>query len=254
MSWAARRRFFILSILGAIGVAFLAIVIIATTYHAPSCHDGIQNQGEQGVDCGGPCPYLCTALEQTPSVLYTQALPAGPGRTDVIAAIENRNATAAAKNVPWTVVLYAPDNTFVQQKSGTVDLPPGATVPVFIPNISTGSQTVKSAFLTIASSSPRWYTMATDTRAVPKVLSTNLAGTTQAPRVTAVLQNPDVTLMSNVRAVVVVQDAQGNVIGASQTIVPSIPGSGQATATFTWNAPFSQTPAAITVTPIVPLP
>ena len=26
---------------------------------APTCSDGIQNQGETGVDCGGPCPAIC---------------------------------------------------------------------------------------------------------------------------------------------------------------------------------------------------
>ena len=25
----------------------------------PTCDDGIQNQGEQGIDCGGPCPVVC---------------------------------------------------------------------------------------------------------------------------------------------------------------------------------------------------
>jgi hypothetical protein len=24
-----------------------------------TCHDGIRNQGEQGIDCGGPCPVVC---------------------------------------------------------------------------------------------------------------------------------------------------------------------------------------------------
>jgi len=26
----------------------------------PTCNDGIQNQGEEGTDCGGPCPQLCS--------------------------------------------------------------------------------------------------------------------------------------------------------------------------------------------------
>ena len=26
---------------------------------APTCSDGIQNQGETGIDCGGPCPAIC---------------------------------------------------------------------------------------------------------------------------------------------------------------------------------------------------
>src|SRR5208283_2039556 len=25
----------------------------------PTCTDGIQNQGETGIDCGGPCPNAC---------------------------------------------------------------------------------------------------------------------------------------------------------------------------------------------------
>lgn len=27
-----------------------------------SCDDGVQNRGEAGVDCGGPCPFGCTGL------------------------------------------------------------------------------------------------------------------------------------------------------------------------------------------------
>jgi len=28
--------------------------------YTPTCSDGIQNQGEVGIDCGGPCPTICT--------------------------------------------------------------------------------------------------------------------------------------------------------------------------------------------------
>ena len=33
-----------------------------TTQVTPTCTDGIQNQGETGVDCGGPCPPCTTSL------------------------------------------------------------------------------------------------------------------------------------------------------------------------------------------------
>jgi hypothetical protein len=33
----------------------------------PTCSDGIQNQGEQGVDCGGPCPWKCEIEKPLPS-------------------------------------------------------------------------------------------------------------------------------------------------------------------------------------------
>jgi hypothetical protein len=33
--------------------------VLNLCYAAPTCSDGIQDQGEQGVDCGGPCPKEC---------------------------------------------------------------------------------------------------------------------------------------------------------------------------------------------------
>ncbi len=36
----------------------------------PSCSDGRQNQGEQGIDCGGPCPDVCIALASPESGIF----------------------------------------------------------------------------------------------------------------------------------------------------------------------------------------
>ena len=253
MSWAARRRFFILLLITLVGVAFLTVLSFATFYKTPSCTDGVQDQGEAGVDCGGPCPYLCTSEERAPTVLFTKAIPNGVGRTDVVASVENVNA-AAAKDVPYTMTLYGADRVFVQQVTGTVDLPPSSTVPVFIPGVSSGNQTGVRAFLTIASSSPRWFRMASDPRIKPVVTNTTLSGTADAPRIDAVLGNSSSTGLSDVLVIVLVHDTQGEVVAASQTIVPSIPAQGQATATFTWNSAFSSAPAAIEVIPVIPLP
>ncbi len=254
MSWAARRRFFILLIVGAVGAAILAIIAIATFYKAPSCTDGIQNQGETGIDCGGPCPYLCTAQEQPPTVLFTQALPNGAGRTDIIALVENKNADAAAQNVPYHLMLYGAGQVLLGDLQGTLDLPPGATIPLYIPNVASGKQTVTSAFLNIAASAPNWFRMTSDPRIVPTVSNTALGGSATAPRIEATLTNPSVTMLTNVRAVVLVRGAGGNVIAASATIVPSIAPQGQATVLFTWNGAFSGVPLSIEVIPIVPLP
>ena len=255
MSWAARRRFFILLLIGLVAGAFALAVGFATFYRAPSCSDGIQNQGEAGVDCGGPCPYLCTALEQPPTVVYTTVLPgAGSGRVDVIASIENKNPTAAAKAVPYQLRLYGADHSLLQQTTGTVDLPPSATVPVFVPNLPVGAQTATQAFLTIASSAPQWYALASDPRLMPAISNTTLGGTTGAPTVTATLTNPSTAALSNIPLDVLVTNVQGNVIAASHTVVPDIPAGSSASAVFTWNQAFSSSPSAIQVVPVVPLP
>ena len=135
MSWASRRQLIIFSLVGIVSVAVFAVLTFVVVYKAPSCSDGVQNQGEAGIDCGGPCPYLCTDQMHAPVVLFTKTLSQVLGRTDVIASVQNTNMTAAAKRVPYTVTLYGDHQVLLKEVTGTVDLPPFSTVPIFVPNI-----------------------------------------------------------------------------------------------------------------------
>jgi len=254
MSWAANRRFLILLIIGAVIVAFLTIVLITTVYKTPSCTDGIQNQDETGVDCGGSCQYLCTAEVQPPTVLFTKILDNDSGRTDIIALIENKNADVAAKNVPYRITLYGDNQLFIQEINGTVDLPPGATIPIYLTGVTSGEQKIKSAFLDISASAPRWFSLPSSSRIMPTVLHTSQNDSATFPRVETILANPSSAPMSNVQAIVLVYDARKDVIAASKTIVSLIPPRGQATAVFTWNNAFVGIPVSIEVVPIIPLP
>ncbi len=253
MSWAARRRFIISLIIGAVIVAFLLTVLIATFYKTPSCTDGVANGDEAGVDCGGSCAYLCTEQMQSPTVLFTKAFENGAGRTDIIASVENKNPHAAAKDVPYRITFYGANQLLIQEVVGTLDLPPGATQPVYVSGIAAGKQKVVSAFLDIASSSPRWFTLVPDTRIVPIVSNITQGGAPDKPRIEAILTNPSVTVLTNVQIIVFVRSENKDIIAASKTIVPIIPAQGQATATFTWNSAFIRSSASIEVVPIIPL-
>ena len=106
MTWAGKRKLII------IGVLVLVVIILAGAggyfffHKAPSCIDGIQNQNEEGIDCGGSCTYLCTASEAEPSVRFARTFSPLPGRTDVIAYVDNPNTNAAAKQAPYKIELY----------------------------------------------------------------------------------------------------------------------------------------------------
>jgi hypothetical protein len=254
MSWAGRRRLVILIIIGAVVVAFLSIVLISALYKAPSCSDGVQNQGEAGIDCGGPCALLCSAQEQPPTVLFTKTVTNGEGRIDVVADVENKNSDAAAKNVPYVITLYDANQMLIGQASGMLDLPPNASVPVFAPSVASGNQAVKGAFLDIDPTSLQWFSMPTDTRVVPTIVTAGLGGTISAPRVEATLANPSTAPLTNVQVIVFVHDGAGNIIASSATVVPTIPAQGQATAFFTWNGAFSGVPGPIEAIPVIPLP
>lgn len=55
MNWRFKKRFTTILVIILIILLFNLYRYIKTR-PAPSCFDGIQNQGELGVDCGGPCP------------------------------------------------------------------------------------------------------------------------------------------------------------------------------------------------------
>lgn len=253
MSWAAHRRFMILLIVGTFVATSLALVLISTFYKTPSCSDGVQNQGENGIDCGGPCAYLCTDLEKPPTILFTNVLETN-GRTDIIALVENKNIDAAAKNVKYDVSLYGEGQIFLQKIVGTTDLPPRTTVPIYIPGMTAGNQKIVSAFLNIEASSPQWFHLSAGSITLPTVMNATQTGTPKAPRIQAILANPMSIKMFNVQVIVLVRDINKNIIAASRTVIPAIPAQGNATAIFTWNEAFSGVPASIEVVPIPQMP
>src|SRR5689334_8843952 len=56
------KLFFVLLILLSVPVFFFAACNKDDDDDTPTCNDGIQNQGETGVDCGGPCAACASML------------------------------------------------------------------------------------------------------------------------------------------------------------------------------------------------
>jgi hypothetical protein len=219
---------------------------------APSCTDGRQDGNETGIDCGGSCAYICSDTVTVPVVRFARPLSPAAGRTDVIAYVDNPNAGVAAQDVSYRIDLYGADNVLVSSKTGSVDLPPRGTVPVFVPNFSSGYQAATRAFLTIATTTIHWYAY-TGTRIIPSVGNYSLSNADTAPSISVPLTNPSAEPLYDVKVVATVFDAKGNAIAASQTLLASIPAQGSQTATFTWNAPFSAPVARVDILPVISL-
>ncbi len=252
MNWAQRRQRIIVAILILVTAALVAVVVIAITYKAPSCMDNIKNQGETGVDCGGPCSTLCTADEVAPRVLFVRTVSPAAGRTDVIAYVSNENPNAVAPHATYTLELYDSNNQILAKRQGTVTLPPSATIPLFISNVYDGNGEVTQAFLTFDNVAIKWQ-RSDSKQVVPIQGNYQWDSNTQNPRVSETLTNPTANTLFNETVVATVFDASDNAIGASQTVIPTFQGQSTAMVVFTWNQPFSTTPVRIEVLP-APLP
>ncbi len=253
MTWARKRQLIIA------GVMLLILLILGVSAWflffrvPPSCIDNKQNGDEQGVDCGGSCTYLCAAslVNPEPIVKFVRAVSPNPGRTDIIAYIDNPNSTAGASQVHYTLDVYDDQNVILGKREGYVDVPPTVTTPLYIPSVVLGSSAVARAFLTIDSASVHW------TPAVAPEKKTAVENVIiqegDAPRVTATIRNTTVLPLPQSSFVVTLFDAQGNAIAASATLVQSIAPKDSAQVVFTWPSPFSASVSRVEILPVVSL-
>lgn len=251
MSWASRRKFTIIAAIAAVVIGLIAVTVIAVLYETPTCADGKQNADERGIDCGGACTYMCLADVEKPVVRFVRTFSPQQGRYDVIAYIDNRNPSLAARNVQVSVELFDESRQSLSVKEATLDIPAGGTVPLFIPEAYRGERAVSQAFLTVNEESLHFFVPA-KRHVVPVVtgVETEYADT---PRIYAQLQNPSAYPLYNIKPIATVFDGAGNAIAASQTYLPQMGAQSEVDVLFTWNKPFSSPPARIEVLPVLPL-
>lgn len=100
-----KRRFKIILIY------FAAILVIGSVLYFfikpnPTCHDGILNQGEKGIDCGGPC-FPCIE-EKKPvdlEILGAEAVHYVDNKYDVAMRVKNDNSIFGASQISLKVFL-----------------------------------------------------------------------------------------------------------------------------------------------------
>ncbi len=245
MRWAIKRQLLI-----AIGILAIVIVIAggigyAFFYHPPSCLDRIQNQGEEGIDCGGPCALLCQAPQV--SALWARSVEVAPGVYHAVAMVQNPESDAGTTGLPYVFQLFDSDNVLVAERSGTMTLHPGDVIPVFQANIVTGNRTPARTFITFGNAV--WTKMPRP--AMPlSITSRSLDQSTLT--LSAHVVNTAATPAPDARLVALLYDADGVLVAASQTTIPGLAGEASRDIVFTWQEPFSAPVVRTEIVPLIP--
>ena len=94
----------------------------------PTCFDGIQNQNEEGVDCGGPCVKKCeTPVIDNLKIEEKAIVTDGFGSYDVLAKVTNPNAEFGAASFKYAFDLLGSDGEILEKKEGTSFILPAQT-------------------------------------------------------------------------------------------------------------------------------
>ncbi len=118
-----------------------------------SCFDGIQNQNEQGIDCGGVCQKECNEIKaQNLVVGKTGLVPSGiRGKYDFYAQIFNPNAVFGSKKFNYKLELKDSSGKIIVSKSGSNFILPGERKYIIVDNIEILDKHVSTNFKIIDS-------------------------------------------------------------------------------------------------------
>lgn len=125
--------------------ALILILIIASVYFhfkpKVSCSDGIKNQNEEDMDCGGSCPEKCEKIEaQKLIVEKTGAVPAGiSGQYDFYAIITNPNAVFGCQKFDYSIKFKDGSGNVIASRNGSSFILPGERKYIVENNIGSSS-------------------------------------------------------------------------------------------------------------------
>lgn len=248
MDWGTKRKFIILTVFFGIIFIILAIFVYFKFLNkVPTCFDGIRNQDEQGVDCGGVCALICPEESRPINIVYSRLFNIGYGVYSAVAIVENLNQNVFAKDVSYTFKVYDDQNILLKEVFGTTFVPPGRTFPIFEHSITTGNR--EATKITFEIAGDVIWEKGVFKEPIIKVSNIASQNIDTRSRITADIQNYEVYALRNLPVIAVVYDALGNAREASGTRIEYLSPNDKTSVTFTWNHKFDFEVSKIDIVP-----
>jgi len=244
MEWSSRRQFFYASSILLLILVVTGLAWYVFFYHPPSCMDSVQNQNEEGIDCGGACAALCEAPKV--SVVWARSVEVAPGVFHAVALVRNPLTDSGSDDIPYAMRLFDAKNILIAERRGIISLAPGEVAPVFEANVIAGSRIPARTFLSL---DPGTWRKMERTEDPIRIDSPELDQ--EALRLTVTLENTTALPVLNTTATALLYDASNTLVAASQTIIDTLPPRGSKEIVFTWQVPFTSPVVRIDVVPRV---
>ena len=230
MSWSAKRKIIIfLIVIVAIGVV-VGLPTFFAFYHAPTCFDNVQNQGEEGVDCGGPCTKLCQAGFNPPVELWATSSQVVSGVYNLLAYAANPNIGVGASLVSYDFRLYDALGILLGERKGETAVPAATHFAVFEPTVTTGLRIPTKTFFEFTSV-PQWQNASSSALSA---VSSNFVVASTTSRLDVSILNSSTAEIDGAGIVAILYDSLGNAVAFSKTVAPSIGALGTQNISFTW--------------------
>lgn len=234
-----KKRILIAAII-AVAVIFLSGGIYLFFKSSATCFDKKKNQGETGVDCGGPCQITCDQTFETKpiEVIEKYILYSGPEKYDVLLRVRNPNALVGSSQINYSITLTDSQNNTLTKREGKSFILPAETKYIIETNIESATSPQDIA-VTMGESNWQEFSELEEPRLTISNKRYNLVSS-QAffSEALGVIRNESQMSFKEVKINVVLKDEQGQPIAVNSTIINSFPPNEERDFRMVWPAKF----------------
>jgi len=195
---------------------------------APTCFDKIKNQGETGIDCGGPCP-SCELAELKPlAVKEVMALPARENEISLLAGIANPNPNFGVQTFSYKFQVFGPFNALLETVEGQSFIYPGEEKYLIEPSLKINLQDVSRVKLSINEEEIVWQSKEKMDKSNLDILSRQTIISNGTVTVKGIIQNKNPLLIPQIKIIAILYNLQRNqILNASYTTLNDLEGEEQ---------------------------
>ncbi|PID52221.1 MAG: hypothetical protein CR972_02975 [Candidatus Moraniibacteriota bacterium] len=138
-----KKRITIITVFAIMFLVFISLVF-SIIISDPTCSDGKQNQGEEGIDCGGPCATCEVELTGKNLIVKdSHVIYGGEMKYDVVASLHNPNALFGGEKVFYTIEIIGSGGDVLDTRSGETFILPNENKYLVEIGLETAAQPVK---------------------------------------------------------------------------------------------------------------
>lgn len=219
-----RKKAIIISVYA---VLFTLLIFRVYSWLSPeaTCFDGVKNQNEQEVDCGGICPKACEKIEvQALSVSRSGAVSSGiAGKYDFYAEVTNPNAIFGSKKFDYLIDFKDSSGQVIASRKGSSFILPGERKYVVENNIDSAHA---AASFNFEISNPEWAEF-NDYYEKPNIQIVNknynkISGGAGFSEAVGLLKNESTFDFEIIKIQVILKDNDGNIVALNSTQMKTV--------------------------------
>lgn len=227
------RKYIFLGVLLLVTFLIAFFLIFKVFYQKPTCFDGIKNQNEIDVDCGGVCAKICESTIVPLEIRWSRAFQIKDKRYSVLSYVENNN--LAEGIAEYSFGIYDEQNILIRSFEGKSFFPAHRPFAFFMGNIDVGERKPGRVIFKLKNVSWNKTIYSNDIINIKEISKEK--DSTGAPRISAYLLNNGDLGLDNVVSVAVLYNALGDAVGALKVPVGEIKAGESKKVFFSWPNP-----------------